>query len=355
MENIYSTNKIIYHPELLCQLRSKIQPNPIQMHLMPTNTCNHNCSWCSYRVEHSKNTELFNDKESIPEDILTQTLSDFHHMGGRAVEVTGGGEPLTYKFKETLFKHLIGRGFDYSLITNGIVINEEFAKFIVESMIWARISIDAATPNTYARMRRTKPEDIYKAFKTMQWFRKYARNPEFKLGMGFVVSNENAHEIYDACLKAKEYGADNVRISAVFHPNSLYYFDDKTIEIGRELSAKAEELNDDKFHIYNIFPERIDNILSGKQDYKYCGTKDILCLVGADSKVYTCCTLAYNKLGLIGDLKEKSLQKIWNSEEKKDRFNKFDARLNCKCMCLYEKRNKEILALLQDPIHKNFI
>ena len=61
MNNIYATNKLVYHPDLLKAFYNKESHklNPIQIHLMPCNLCNHNCTFCSYRIDNWKNSEKF--------------------------------------------------------------------------------------------------------------------------------------------------------------------------------------------------------------------------------------------------------------------------------------------------------
>ena len=65
MKNIYSTSKIIYHQEILSKLKKGNQTNPIQMHLMPANKCNHNCTFCSYRIENNKKTNKIKVNSNI--------------------------------------------------------------------------------------------------------------------------------------------------------------------------------------------------------------------------------------------------------------------------------------------------
>ena len=352
MENIYSIQKILYHLDKIKELREGKQLNPVQIHLMPNNSCNQNCSWCNYRIEGNKNTQLFGKSSYIPKEVMLQLLDDFKGMGGKAIENTGGGSPLLYPYKKEMYERIIKHEFDHALVTNGTLLDEEFAAMITPTMTWARVSIDCATPKTYESMRRVNGNNIFKAWNAIKLLRKYSNNPQFKLGVGFVISNENYKEVYEGCKQAKEAGADNVRIGAVFHPDKLKYFNNKTIKIGKELSKKAEELNDKNFKVYNLFNERIHNLEIGKQDYKFCGTKELLCVVGGNCDVYTCCSLAFNKKGLIGNLKNKSFKELWNSEEKKRMFKNFDASKICNYMCLYESRNKYINKLLENHLHK---
>jgi len=287
---------------------------------------------------------------------MERTLNDFKIMGGKAIELTGGGEPSIYPYFKETFGKIIKYDFDYGLVTNGVVLTEELAKQIAPKMTWARISFDAATEKTYCRLRKAPKEHFRKAIRSLELLKKYAKNPQFKLGFGFVVSNENYKELLLACDLAKSHGADNIRISIVFIEERLGYFKPETIEEGSQIAGECSAFEDENFKVYNLFDERLKNIEIGRQDYRFCGTKELLCVIGGDCNVYTCCSLAFNKKGLIGNLKEQSFKELWDSEEKRKMFRDFDASKICSYMCLYETRNKYINSLLKkDPLHVNFI
>lgn len=355
MNNIYSNHKIMHHADVLSNLKQGIQTNPIQVHLMPQNKCNHRCEFCSYRLDENKNNQLFDCSSHIPEKIMAQLLSDCNMMGIKAIEITGGGEPLLYPHKELMFQRIIDYGFDYGLVTNGTLLTDKLAKMAVPKMTWARVSIDAGSAKSYAKIRRVPESHFEKAFNSIRLLRKYAANPQFKLGVGFVVNNDNYTEIFDSCKKAKENGADNVRISAIFHPDGMSYFDEGVIEYAKGLAKLSETLTDETFKVYNLFDERIHNLEIGRQNYKYCGTKDVLCVIGGDCTVYTCCSLAFNKKGLIGSIKDQTFKQLWASDEKRKMFEEFDASKICTYGCLYENKNKFMNSLLSDPLHVNFI
>lgn len=357
MSNIYSTQKIMYHPELLAAMKRGEQPYPIQLHLMPDNRCNHNCVFCSYRVFGNKNTEMFDRKSYIPRDIMSRLLKDFHEMGGKAVELTGGGEPLLYPYRKEMFLDMIKYGFDIGLITNGARLSRELASLVGPHLTWARISIDSASKETYSELRKAPEGDFTKALKAVSYLRRYAQKPDFKLGVGFVVENGNETEVSYLCHLAKEAGADNVRVGAVFHPDGMDHFKKGVLERAKEeVNHAVVTLEDDSFRVYNRLPERIENMESGSQNYDFCGIKETLCVVGGDCSVFTCCSLAFNKKGLIGNLKDKGFKELWDSAEKQKLFSKFDPRKRCKYHCLYEKHNGFINEVLNGDVpHVNFI
>lgn len=354
-ENIYSTQKIIYHPDKLSQLQQGAQTNPIQMQLMPINLCNQNCSFCHYRSENNPKT-MFDWKSYIPWEILERALIDFKYMGGKCVELTGGGEPLMYPHIPEVYEQINKLNLEHSLITNGTLATEQTAELIAPTASWIRVSLDAGTPATYAKMRKTKADNFHNAIKSVELFRKYAKNPEFKLGVGYVVCNDNYNEIYEACKIARESGADNFKISAVFHSKGTSYFNEETLVKGKEIAASCMSLATESFSIYNIFDERIENVVTGTQNYKYCSTKDLMFVLGGDCNVYTCCTLSYTPQGLIGNIKDMTFKELWNSKAKKDMFRAHDPRKSCRCSCMYEQRNKFINNVLYNkPKHVNFI
>ena len=355
-EDIYATDKVLFHPDKLAEMRAGKQCYPVQIHLMPHNACCHSCSFCAYRLFGNKNTELFNTEDFIPWPVMEKIIEDFQDMGGKAIEITGGGEPLMYRHFEEMAMKIIARDFDYSLVSNGVLLTEKMAQLVAPKMTWARISVDAGTPKTYAEIRACPEQHFYRAIKAVEYLKKYAENKQFRLGVGFVVTNENYQEIYLLCKRAQEAGADNVRISACFHPDGMAYFTNDTIEHGKEDAAKAAQLlNSDTFHVYNLFDERISNIQAAKQDYVFCGTKELLCVIGGDCNAYLCCSLAFNHRGLVGGVKD-GFKKLWDSRTKADHFSSFDASKRCPHMCLYEKRNKTINNLLRTDVpHINFI
>lgn len=354
-ENIYSVQKIMYHPDKLADIKAGKQVAPVQLQLMPNNSCNHNCSWCYYRVPNNPKV-LFDWKSYIPWDILQQTLRDFKEMGGKCVELTGGGEPSIYPHFKEMFREMINLDLQYSLITNGVRITDEIGQLIGPKMTWTRVSLDAGTKETYRKVHRGGKDDFDKAVKSIEYLRKYSQNPEFRLGVGYVVCNDNYTEMYEACKIAREAGAHNFKVSAAFLPEGKSYWEEETLKVGAEVSKKCLELATDDFQVYNIFDERIDNVMLGEQDYRYCGTKELLVVITGECGVYTCCTLSYTPNGLIGNLKDMSFKELWNSPKKIEMYDNFDAREKCKCPCLYEQRNRFINKVLFDkPLHVNYI
>lgn len=366
-EDPYKTDKLAYHPDVVRSLRAGSNDTLVQVHLMPQNTCNQHCNFCPFRMPDNKNAAHFDESRCLAPEQLERLAADMKTLGVRAVEVTGGGEPLSYKHRKLLFELLFDAGFDVALATNGTLLNEEMAAMLAPRLTWMRISLDAARRSTYTAIRRC-PESHYDA--AIDAFRKIRsagpHRPDFRLGAGFVMTNGNELEVYEACVLAKKMGADNIRLGLAFADSQSHFFrDPRRVEEGiRQAAAADRELSDSTFQIIDLMQERRQNIAAGRNDYPYCYTKDILCVIEGEGNVYTCCTFTGSTKGLIGNIVQhpQGLQGVWMDSQTFRR--QLDPRTYCTVPCLYLRRNLDMIQIVgsdnarapgTEPLHVNFI
>lgn len=365
--NPYSANKLRFHPEIINRLRTGANSTVIQVHLMPQNVCNHRCGFCSYRMPNNKNSETFDETQAIPIDKLETLVAEMQEIGVKAVEVTGGGEPLAHKHKYKMFELLINAGFDVALVTNGTLLDYKLAELLAPNLTWMRISIDAATSQSYSKVRNAPENHFNKALDAIKIIKKVGNHkPEFRFGVGYVMANGNELDVYDLCKIVKDLGVDNIRLSMTFSNKHLSYFiDEEKVKRGLQLADKAvEELADDSFQIFNLMPERYNNIVNHSNDYGYCYTKDVLCVIEGKGDVYTCCTFTGSNKGKIGNFIEhkEGFKGVWKDSE---HFRKkLKPHTYCNVTCLYAKRNQDMIEIVKSnhkptidekPLHVNFI
>lgn len=375
----YSTQKIMHHPEALQALRERRHQNPTVIHFMPALACNQRCSFCSYghRMESDgpeqrgwKNMALMSDAY-LPADKARELVADWVSMGLKAVELTGGGEPLIWPHVDEWFQAMARTQIDVGLVTNGTALTAQRAKlFAATNWKWARVSIDAGSVEDYTTTRRVSSLHWDLAWQAVERLALLRRDgTEQRVGAGFVVDRTNWNGVHEFCRRAKSCGADNVRIAMAFTPQGLGRVPAEAVpEVIRQTQAARDDFEDDSFRINSLFTERCGNLEARAQDYEFCAAKEVLCVVGGDQRVYSCCSLAFNPLGLIGSIANQSFKDLWWSPETLEWFSKHDARKVCRVECLYEQRNKRALALMdQSPevvaaqaavdqsIHRNFV
>lgn len=355
--NEYATDKLSSHPLILEKLRQgKSQLTTV--HLMPQNACNHGCSFCSYRMPENKNSVVFDESKHIPWDDLVKLTYDFDRLGVQGVEITGGGEPLAYPNFEKFWELMTFRNFRTALVTNGTLLKDRAPLVTASGLSWARVSIDASTASVYSAMRKCPESHFERAWEAVAQLREHApADPDFRLGVGFVLDNHNIDEVYNFVKRAKDSGADNVRLSVCFSDQGTDYFtdDDKFQNAITESAYAEDDFHSDTFHVNNLIPIRAREIAHPEQDYDKCYVKDVLCVVEGECKVYTCCTFTGSTKGCYGKFTNHPDGFIGLWEENEDWRRDFVARDYCKVTCLYRDRNLSIAKLVKGQIHKEFI
>ena len=61
----YSPYKAIHHLDKLAQMKKGEQPVPAQVQLIISDLCNHNCSFCAYRMEGYTSSQNFGEWDDV--------------------------------------------------------------------------------------------------------------------------------------------------------------------------------------------------------------------------------------------------------------------------------------------------
>jgi MoaA/NifB/PqqE/SkfB family radical SAM enzyme len=348
----YSPLKIFRHQIALRSLSQGQHVAPIHVQILPTNVCQQACRECAYRLPGYTSNELFSDTDEIPTETLLEIVSDCGAMGVKAIEITGGGEPLLSPGFVPMCEAILDRGIDLSLVTNGVRWNHDLTKLLANAK-WVRFSIDAGTPETYADYRRSNKTTYHRVRDSVRDLCAYRDGEELIVGVGFVVTADNWREVLVAAENAREDGADNIRISAAFQSAGASYFAPFAKEAAK-LCKEAESLTDKSFRVFNRFEDRLDDLEQGHPTFSDCWFQRVCTYIGANLSVFRCCVLGYSLRGQLGSLKEQRFSSLWFSEETKRRLFEFDAR-SCP-RCLYSRTNENIAyAVAASAQHENFI
>jgi MoaA/NifB/PqqE/SkfB family radical SAM enzyme len=358
----YHANKASLHFKQLYELQNGKQPYPVHVQLIISDYCNQDCSFCAYRMSGYNSNELFkiidqngntnnNPKRMIPWNKLKEIVEDCKNMQVKAIQITGGGEPTLHPNFDQLCELILNYKIDLSVVTNGLLLNKKRAK-ILSDAIWTRISVDAATPETYSLIRRVPAKEFDIVEKNIK-FLTSVQEKKCCVGIGFVVVKENYQEIFAACEKFKSWGVDNVRLSAVFQNDNENFYEGIYESILENIQS-TQKLQDQNFKIYNNFNSRYSDLKQRSPNYTKCGYMNFTTYIGGDQNVYTCCVNSYNLRGKIGSIKDISFKNLWDSEIKQQMFDNFNAKSCPRCM--FNDKNLAIAKLLESPQgHDNFV
>jgi len=349
----YSSYKIAHHSNKIKKLKIGEEPGLLQVHLVPSNICNERCKFCAYRMKDYPSNQLFNEKNVLSYPKIVETIDSLSELDVRAIQYTGGGEPLVHPYIKDVFEHSVKKNMEIALVSNGLALNDELCELLGDKSSWVRISVDCSNRDTYSSLRGVNTSCFDRVIDNIKSLVRHNKNSI--IGVGFVVEKENYEQIYDAAKLFKDLGVNNFRISAAFTPEKYDYFKD-FIDEAKDLSARAASLSDDNYTVFNLFNDRIKDNFEGSQKYDICRIKDLQVYIAADYNVYTCCTLAYNKKGLIGSIKDQSFEQLWNSDERKEFYRNHRANVVCDIPCMYQGKNEFINYIAKpNPRHINFI
>jgi len=365
----YSPLKALRYPEKLRVLRDGGITTPIHCQIILSDLCNQSCNFCAYRdpgytssqlfyeISHKKSAltrgiegRNYNPNRMIPYAKVIEILDDCVEMGIRAIQFTGGGEPTVHPYFVEILSATHVRGLEFAVVTNGVLPGKR--PDMIQALglaAWVRISLDAGTPETYAKIRNVPKQHFYDASYAIS-----SLAGATHLGVGFVVTPENWREIVSGTEHAKFCGADNVRIGAQFSSEDEELFTSFYAE-ARELSQQAETLTDYRFTVHNRFGEKLEDLRQHSPDYTRCGYQEFTTYIGGDQNVYRCCVLAYNERGLVGSIKDRRFKDLWLDSSRADAMRSFDARGCDRCQFNSINRTLSYALRSDEPLHSNFV
>lgn len=350
----YSGLKFIGFAKQLASLQQGMITEPVHVRIKPTNRCGHQCWYCAYRANHLELGETMSAKDQIPQEKMFEIIDDLASMAVKAVTFSGGGEPLSYPAIGESILRLAKANIKVGVLTHGALMKDPLTEILTQHATWVRISIDAWDDASYAAIRRVKHGEFSQVINNMKNFSKMGGN--CTLGACFVITAENHHHLYDICALLKDVGVKHVKLSAVIVANEAAEntrYHDAIRQTTLEQLEKAQELEDDSFqliHHYNDLTNRFAIL------FRQCAYLRFVTVIGADCNVYTCHDKAYNPLGLLGSIRDRSFKQFWFSEENKQRILNFDPRASCHHHCMAQKINEMIQHYVDtDPDHATFV
>lgn len=342
----YSNLKMAWH----YQRDGGLPAAPKQAQVVLSDLCNQNCGFCAYRMDGYSSNELFigtseaaryghnNPKRWMPTDRALALLEELTRAGVLAVQFTGGGEPTVHPEHERIFQRALDLGLKCALVSNGLRWSDSLIP-LLRQFSWVRVSVDAGTPETYAKTRDTAPGNFGKVWGNISRLAAGIRagTPSAcVLGIGYVVTPENWKEIETGVELAADSGAAYIRLSAMFNPEGAEPFAEIYGGIRSMVASAKHTFERPDFAVHDLFGDRLQDLEEGPPDYSTCFYQEYTTYIGGDLNLYRCCVYAYSKRGLLSSVKAKSFPEAW--KEAKEDFKTFDAR-GCE-RCQFNARNR---------------
>lgn len=301
-------------------------PDTVYLHV--TKRCNLRCVYCYFSAGEPM------EKELSTEEMLS-VLKDVYSLNPRRVFFTGG-EPLLRRDILELAQSLknMGNNIHFCIITNGIAINEENAKDLVNNFDEIRISIDGFKEINDAMRGKGTFKNTMNAFKCML-------NAGGDPIASITVTSLNLTHLEDFMRFLLRNGILKIHIA----PLKI---------VGRSNDAKMlcniEEVKTivDDFW-YEIFGLRLKNENKGASN---CGVGKFL-TVDPDGSVYPCHVLAFPEF-CIGNVKEQRLDLIYHNSSLMNKLRNLHFGELSKCAECFKELSHEGTCLGVRAQNRNF-
>lgn len=318
-------DKMLQHTEVLYSIQKKKKWKPITFQLCPTGVCDFNCPFCSVGCR---------DKSlSIPFKDIKKGLKDFRKLGAKALEITGGGNPLLYREINDVIHLAKKLGYEIGIISNSVDPGKWLGEKSCNSLKWYRASISA---------HHNLPNFTHKQYD-------FSAIPEGILSMSYVINKDTTKEILLDLVELVKTRPDVkfVRIC----PD--YLDDDMIASYKKDWAPLIESVDEsDKF----FFKELIADCTAYPH---FCGIGMIRPYVCEDGYIYMCSSFVLRKrmlepqyrIGHITDVKGayKRANKLFNETGKPYEIDVTQCR-----NCQLGSNNKFLHTMLREMEDGNF-
>lgn len=349
------SHKLNYHIGRVNDWLENRDVYPIYVEISPAGACNHRCSFCAvdyigYQVR------------QLPTKVLKTRLTEMGQLGVKSVMFAGEGEPLLHKDLLEIIRHTKQSGIDVSITTNAVPLTNDWADKSIPFISWIRASINAGTPDTYAKVHQTKASDFELALSNLKYAVEVRNLQKSKCAVGaqMVLLPENENEALLLAQAVKSIGCDYL----IIKPYSQHKFSHTRVYEGIDYSNtpdswdKLKTLNGDGFSVV-IREHAIEKLSEDVPYYNRCQAIFYFwAYIMADGSVYGCSAYLLDEKFCYGNINQSSFQEIWTGPKRKTNIQFVENELNitdCRKNCRMDEVNRFLWDVKHPPHHVNFI
>lgn len=339
---------------------------PVTVDIDPANVCQLSCQHCNAfdAINREDDMKLLPETHMIAiADFISEWGRDTIEGNPKSACIAGGGEPLVNSGTMGLLERMHHHKLQNGVITNGLLLNKERIKIMSKTCRWVGISVDCATPDTFAKVKGIPNGNIFnRVIENIRQLTKQIENDGTKCDVAYkyLLHPDNAHEIFEAAVLAKSIGCYDFHLRPVGWINiektkGKGKLDFSNLEnIINAQMKKALELECETFHVYGV-RHKFNPDFTAMKNFSRCWTIPMLPTFGADGWVMTCFDMRGREdLRMVKHFPDPwELARYWNTEAHKELIRNINIH---KCpRCTWTSYNEIVeKVIIQDKMCLNF-
>jgi len=355
LDKAHSSLKVLDHEELLRKFVAGEEIRPIHLRIGIMGGCNMRCNFCNFHSPNEKSFyDLFSYKDLITTEQAIELLGAFAKADGRAVTLCGSGENTTHPGYVAICRAAFEVGLRIGLITNGSRLHrEDIRECVADTHAWVRIGMNAGTADTFAAVTHSPLDTFDAVLGSIRYLRDHARERDFRIGLNYVITQENQGEIRQAARLAKGSGAHYIR----FEPEFYSAYGHKTVEPAyREIFSALEDVStlaDEDFEVSIPKLDRgpMDQCETIEGEFTRCHYSRFVTAVGADGNLYPCPQVHLNSRYKIGNVVKEGYLEVLESGPRQQWEEQNPLRTDLCKTCFYRPQNELLEALLNGKLN----
>ena len=348
------SHKLIFHVERVNRWLKGENVFPIYVEVGPSGTCNHRCIFCALEY-------LGYKARYIDTEVLKKNIKEMAEGGVRSMMYAGEGEPLLHKDIEELLGYTKSCGIDVAVTTNGVLLGNRIGQESLKALSWIRVSLNAATRETYAKVHGTGADDFDKVLRNLEQVVSSKRRNRYDcmVGVQLLMIPENYQETKKLAEILKDIGVDYFTIKPFSkHPLSSHSLD-KDFDYIEMLSFQEDldKMATEEFKI--LFRGHTMMKLKGKdRGYDRCQGLPFWAYISSDGGVWACSAFLGKESFFYGNLYDQTFFEIWEGPKRRKVLEMVRDDLDvsqCREVCRLDEINRYLWELKNPHPHVNFI
>ncbi len=306
---------------------------PYEIEIQPSSSCDFKCVFCigSHLNRRSNHQNLQNTSEDSIDSLFYSYTYESKVYKVERFRISGlTGDPLAepaQEFTLKLIDKIKENNREVIVITNGLYLGKPSVFEKMLNVDCTHVSLDAATKDTFSKIKRVDgdifPTIIFNITKLCEASKtKREANENSEVGIGFIVTQENAHEVIKAIVMAETIGVRFIRfkpdirrvggISWEAWITAENMIRSKQLEIIKKKKTGEECVTDIIVTEVPLFQHMTPRL-------ERCWLQYFVTTVGPDGNVYPCDHLTANGQKItLGDLQAKPFPQIWQKPLHRD-------------------------------------